>query len=79
MFIEIREMTIQDYEAVYALWLASDGVDLSDADSKEGIKHFSNTDSLLGRPCAATMGGEAISITWPWLKITAGRVLVNRW
>ena len=40
MIIEIREFTIEDYEPVYALWKASEGIDLSDADSKEGIKHF---------------------------------------
>ena len=40
MSIEIREMTIEDYEPVYALWHASEGVGLSDADSKEGIKRF---------------------------------------
>jgi ribosomal protein S18 acetylase RimI-like enzyme len=40
MIIEIREFTIEDYEPVYALWKASDGIELSDADSKEGIKRF---------------------------------------
>ena len=40
MSIEIREMTIADYAPVYALWKASQGVGLSEADSKEGIKHF---------------------------------------
>jgi ribosomal protein S18 acetylase RimI-like enzyme len=40
MSIQIREMTIADYEPIYALWLASEGIGLSDADSKEGIKHF---------------------------------------
>jgi len=38
--IQLREMTIEDYEAVYALWSASEGIGLSDADSKEGIKRF---------------------------------------
>jgi ribosomal protein S18 acetylase RimI-like enzyme len=40
MIIEIRELTIEDYEPVYALWQASEGIDLSNADSKEGIKRF---------------------------------------
>ena len=40
MSIQIREMTIEDYEQIYALWQASEGLGLSDADSKEGIKHF---------------------------------------
>ena len=40
MGVEIREMTIADYEPVYALWKKSEGIGLSDADSKEGIKRF---------------------------------------
>jgi ribosomal protein S18 acetylase RimI-like enzyme len=40
MSIQIREMSIKDYQPVYALWEVSEGVGLSDADSKEGIKHF---------------------------------------
>lgn len=40
MNIELREMTIDDYEAVYAVWEGSEGIGLSDADSKEGIKRF---------------------------------------
>ena len=40
MNIEIRELTIEDYEPVYALWEVSEGIGLSDADSREGIKRF---------------------------------------
>jgi ribosomal protein S18 acetylase RimI-like enzyme len=40
MNIQIREMTISDYEAIYVLWQNSEGIGLSDADSKEGIKRF---------------------------------------
>lgn len=40
MSIQIREMSIDDYEPIYALWEASEGLGLSDADSKEGIKRF---------------------------------------
>ena len=29
MIIEIREFTIEDYEPVYALWKASEGIDWS--------------------------------------------------
>ena len=36
MNIHISDMTIDDYEAIYALWEASEGIGLSDADSKEG-------------------------------------------
>ena len=35
--MHIREMTIQDYDAVIALWQSADGVGLSDADSREAI------------------------------------------
>jgi len=40
MAVEIREMTIVDYQDVYSLWSQSEGIGLSDADSKEGIKRF---------------------------------------
>lgn len=40
MEIELREMTIEDYKNVYDLWKNCEGIGLSDADSKEGIKHF---------------------------------------
>ena len=40
MNIELREMTIADYEPVYALWKTTEGIGLSNADSKEGIKSF---------------------------------------
>ena len=40
MSIVIGEMTIQDYDQVLALWQASDGVGLSDADSEEGVTRF---------------------------------------
>ena len=40
MGIELKEMTIQDYDQVFALWSASEGIGLSDVDSKESIKRF---------------------------------------
>ena len=40
MSIAIREMNIDDYEPVYSLWGDIEGIGLSDADSKEGIKRF---------------------------------------
>ena len=40
MSIQIREMDIGDYEQVYAMWQACEGIGLSDADSKEGINRF---------------------------------------
>lgn len=40
MSIAIRDMDIEDYESVYRLWGNVEGIGLSDADSKEGIKRF---------------------------------------
>ncbi len=40
MSIVIREMTIQDYDEVLALWQTSEGVGLSDADSEESIARY---------------------------------------
>ena len=40
MNITIREMTIRDYDAVLALWQASQGIGLSEADSEQGIAGF---------------------------------------
>jgi putative acetyltransferase len=40
MGIEIESMTIQDYDEVYDLWKNSEGIGLSDADSRDGITNF---------------------------------------
>jgi N-acetylglutamate synthase len=40
MNVELREMTIDDYDSVYALWESTPGIGLSNADSKEGIRGF---------------------------------------
>ena len=40
MNVVIREMTIQDYDEVLAVWRASEGMGLSDADSQEGVARF---------------------------------------
>ena len=40
MIIEIRELTIDDYQSVYQLWKETEGIGLSNADSKEGIRSF---------------------------------------
>ena len=36
----IREMTIQDYDAVIALWQATEGVGLSEADARKAIARY---------------------------------------
>ena len=40
MKIELRELTMDDYEAVYALWKDSEGLKLSDDDSSRSISQF---------------------------------------
>jgi ribosomal protein S18 acetylase RimI-like enzyme len=40
MPISIRSMTTNDYEEVNSLWQSSDGVGLSDADSKDNLSTF---------------------------------------
>lgn len=40
MNFEIREMTIADYDAVLALWQATEGMGLSAADSREAIERY---------------------------------------
>jgi ribosomal protein S18 acetylase RimI-like enzyme len=40
MSYEIREMHIEDYPAIYALWQATEGIGLSQADSKENIARY---------------------------------------
>ena len=39
--MNIRRMTIEDYESVYALWLSCEGMGLNDLDdSREGIERY---------------------------------------
>jgi ribosomal protein S18 acetylase RimI-like enzyme len=40
MSAQIQEMTVQDYDEVRALWEESEGIKLSDVDSKDAIAHF---------------------------------------
>ena len=40
MSVELRELIIEDYDAVMDIWDKSGAVGLSDADSREGIKRF---------------------------------------
>jgi putative acetyltransferase len=47
MEIELREMTIGDYQDVYTLWKNCKELELSDSDSKEGIRRFLERNSGL--------------------------------
>ena len=40
MSIDLREMTINDYDEVFSLWQSTEDLGLSDADSKESIMRF---------------------------------------
>jgi len=40
MNVTIQEMTLNDYDEVRALWLESEGIDLSAADSRGSISRF---------------------------------------
>ncbi len=40
MSITVRKFTIRDYEQAYALWNASEGIGLSQADEKENIARY---------------------------------------
>lgn len=39
--MQIRKMTLDDYDSVYALWMSCTGMGLNNLDdSKEGIRQF---------------------------------------
>ena len=61
MDYSIRIMTIGDYEAVYALWLATPGMGLNDIDdSREGIAKYLARNS---KTCfIAEVGGEIVGV-----------------
>ena len=40
MGVEYREFTFDDYDCVFALWEASAGVGLSEADSREAVRRY---------------------------------------
>ncbi len=40
MNVLIQEMTIQDYDEVHALWQESEGIELSEVDTKDDIARF---------------------------------------
>ena len=40
MNVSIRPMTICDYEAVYSLWLATEGIFLADADDRSTLSRY---------------------------------------
>jgi ribosomal protein S18 acetylase RimI-like enzyme len=58
MGINVREFTIEDYEAAFALWKKTEGIGLSEADSKPNIKTFLEENP--GTSFVAVDGGELV-------------------
>jgi ribosomal protein S18 acetylase RimI-like enzyme len=58
MTITYRTMTLEDYENIYALWNATPGIGLSEADSREGIAQFLEANP--GRCFVALSGDELV-------------------
>ncbi len=54
----IREMTIEDYDEVISLWRASEGIGLSEADSRENIRLYLDRNS--GMSCVTLEGAEVV-------------------
>ncbi|WP_124113501.1 GNAT family N-acetyltransferase [Paenibacillus xylanexedens] len=48
---EIREMTINDYEMSIELWQRTEGMALSEADSKESINYYLNRNTGMSFVC----------------------------
>jgi ribosomal protein S18 acetylase RimI-like enzyme len=48
---ELREMTIADYELAFELWNQTEGMVLSDADSKEAIAYYLNRNPEMSFVC----------------------------
>jgi ribosomal protein S18 acetylase RimI-like enzyme len=58
MGVDIVSMTIQDYDEVTALWKESEGIQLSDADSRVRIAHFLERNP--GLSLVAREGGKLV-------------------
>ena len=75
-FIQMRIMTIDDYDKVYALWMSCKNMGFNNLDdSREGIDKYlkrnpstcfvaAAEDSVVGVFCPAMMEGGDLSITW---------------
>ncbi len=63
--MQIRKMTLDDYDQVYALWLSCPGMGLNNLDdSREGIDRYlrRNPNTALSRLCPGIHGGKAYLI-----------------
>jgi len=52
----LRSLTIADYDAVYALWLQTEGIGLNDSDSREAIAAFLERNYGLSAVACSTEG-----------------------
>lgn len=60
--MEIRKMTIEDYDTMYRMWTSTDGMGIRSLDdSREGIEKFLNKNPNTN--FVATVDGEIIGVT----------------
>jgi ribosomal protein S18 acetylase RimI-like enzyme len=60
MSVLIQEMTVQDYDKVRALWQESEGIELSEVDSKDDIARFLERDP--GLSFVARDNGQLVGV-----------------
>jgi ribosomal protein S18 acetylase RimI-like enzyme len=60
MSVLIQEMTVQDYDEVRALWQESEGIELSEVDSKDDIARFLERDP--GLSFVARDNGQLVGV-----------------
>jgi ribosomal protein S18 acetylase RimI-like enzyme len=58
--IEIREFSINDYDAAIKLWQRVEGLEIAEGDDREGIVHFLARNPVLSR--VATDGSTIIGV-----------------
>jgi ribosomal protein S18 acetylase RimI-like enzyme len=90
--VSLRLLRIGDYEQVYALWKASEGVGLGESDSREAIGRFlkrnrnlSLVATIQGRVVGAILCGHDgrrgylhhLAVARKWRRLGVGRRLVN--
>lgn len=69
MDVSIEEMTIDDYEAVYELWRSSEGIEVTDIDSRDAIARFLERNaglSLVARDGDAIVGAALCGHDGRW-------------
>ena len=89
MTFTISPLTIDRYEDVITLWKETEGIGLSDADSKKNIQFYLERNpnmsfvvkdkegTILGAVLCGTMGEEDISITLLYVKVFNAKAWVE--